>query len=134
TNYLTPTDYGVLAMLSLLPLLLPALVNLGLNNAVFRFYRKYELEVERKQLIGTAHLLVIYFSLGVVALCLLLSYPLNNLLTDNRATRTDFSLALISAWFVAVGTIPLVVLKQQRKVVSIAIRSLIGLVVNVLVT
>lgn len=134
THYLSPNDYGVLAMLSLLPLLFPTLVNLGLNNAVFRFYRKCTTETERLQLIGTAHLIVVVISTVVVGIMLLFSPILNEWLTDGEATQLTFILALCSAWCVTLGTIPLVVLKQQRKVISIAVRSLVGLLLNVLIT
>src|SRR6478752_7728651 len=75
TRYLSPHDYCVLAMLALIPLVFPALANLGLNNAVFRFYRQQETERDRQELIGTAHILVVLFSTFLLILCIIFLQP-----------------------------------------------------------
>jgi O-antigen/teichoic acid export membrane protein len=134
TYYLTPKDYGVLAMLSLIIIVIPPFVNLGLNNAVFRFYNECKAETEKLQLIGTSHLLVCLFSSLCLAVLVLFSGPLCLWLIDSTAHVLSFNLTVLCAWFTSMSTIPLVVLKQQRKVKQIAMRSFLGLCVNVLTT
>jgi O-antigen/teichoic acid export membrane protein len=134
TSYLSPADYGVLAMLSLIPLILPPVVNLGLNNAVFRYYSQCKTSDERDTLIGTAHVLTLAASSIVFASLALFSKPLSYELTDSNHYTLAFNLTLLSAWFTAISTIPMVVLKQQRKVKQVALRSLMSLLLNVAMT
>lgn len=134
TSYFSPTDYGVLAMLSLIPLVLPPIVNLGLNNAVFRYYSQCKTSDERDTLVGTAHVLIVVTSSIVFSLLALFSSPLSKELTDSNQYLLSFNLTLLSAWFTTISTIPMVVLKQQRKVKQIAFRSLLSLLLNVVTT
>ena len=54
TRILSPSDYGVIAILSTLGPILVLVLNLGLGSAMFLAYFRAEGENEKKKVVGTA--------------------------------------------------------------------------------
>ena len=75
TRYLTPSDYGILAMLALIATPLTMLLGLRLNTAVMRFLFDYEGE-ERKVYLGTIFLFLLVYSLPICLSLIFLGQPL----------------------------------------------------------
>ena len=64
TRYLTPADYGVMALVNATMGIIGIVVSVGINNAMSRFYFDFEAEEDKKTVISTVYTIVI--SVGVV--------------------------------------------------------------------
>ena len=53
TQYLTPSDYGIIALLHISMTLVIAIFGLGLSTAIFRSYYDYDGAEERKMVVST---------------------------------------------------------------------------------
>ena len=70
TRFMTPTDYGILAMLGVIAQPLGIIFSLQLNTAVLRFFFQYEGD-DRKNYLGTIFLFFTIYALPI-SLCLIL--------------------------------------------------------------
>jgi len=68
THYLTPADYGIMAVTGTLTAILGILYPLGLSGAVTRFYYRAQNEEERRQNNGIIWIGMILFALGITVL------------------------------------------------------------------
>ena len=75
TRYLTPSEYGILAMLAALAAPLAILLSLQLNTAVLRFFFQYEGN-ERRGYLGTIWLFLLIYSLPIGLGLILFGQPL----------------------------------------------------------
>lgn len=116
TAYLSPADYGVLALLMVLGQALSILMMLNMNTGVLRFYYDYQGE-EKKRFLGTIAVGSFFFS-GVICIALLLA--------GSQLTRIIFKSEAITFWplvsseiltvFLGIAAIvPAAVLKNERK-------------------
>jgi len=55
TRNLTPADYGVIELLSMIIDLVGLLLSLRIGQSIYRYYFKYEDEAERKQVLFSAY-------------------------------------------------------------------------------
>jgi O-antigen/teichoic acid export membrane protein len=67
TQFLTPNDYGVLAMSFVITAFFSSLASLGMNSAVFRYFR--EETINQDKLISTAFVTVFISSTILLLLC-----------------------------------------------------------------
>src|SRR5688572_5135404 len=80
TRYLTPADYGVLALVAMLDQLLFIVMNMGQSTALFRTYFARENPADRQAVLTTSLWLILMTALPVGILALVLSEPLALLL------------------------------------------------------
>ena len=133
TSYLTPEDYGVLAMLAILTAVYTPLSVLGLRAGVFRFSSHAKSERAQRRVISTAYVgILMSSSIGLVVL-LALSPLLSPLLIDSAPLYLT-NLTLISAWLISINQVPFAILRLQRKVKTVALISMVHLVVSIGVT
>ena len=66
TRYLTPADYGILAVIVIVSTIIEALLSLGLASAIIRFYYQITDEEERKRFYGAMWTFLIIIPLGVL--------------------------------------------------------------------
>lgn len=76
TRFLTPADYGVIELLSLVVDLVSILVGIRIGEAIFRFYAKYENIDKKKEVISTSLILVFALSLLGMGFILIAHRPL----------------------------------------------------------
>ena len=69
THYLTPADYGVLEILTLVSVILSMILSVRLESAVVRFYFEYNDTEDRNSLISTVLIFVC-----AIAICLSVLY------------------------------------------------------------
>jgi O-antigen/teichoic acid export membrane protein len=117
TVFMTPTDYGVLAMLAAVGQVLSLVMWLNMNTGVLRFYHDYQDE-ERRRFLGTVAVGSLVFS-GLVCVGLIMG--------GDYLTRAVFKSDAIAFWpmvaaqiaIVFFGTaiiVPAAILKNERKV------------------
>ena len=77
TRYLTPNDYGIMALVNATMEIIGMVVGLGINNAMSRFYFDFDTEEEKKKVISTVYIIgvligivffpVFYFCAGIIS-------------------------------------------------------------------
>ncbi|SFB99633.1 Membrane protein involved in the export of O-antigen and teichoic acid [Flexibacter flexilis DSM 6793] len=130
TGYLSPSDYGILAMTTLYSSLFTPVVNMGLTSAVFRFMTYTETDEERKQIISTGHIAVISLALMGLALSLLFLPHINAILLNKDIPTSYLSIAVFTAFFSAIDAMPLAILRIERKAKKVATISLVNLMLS----
>lgn len=68
TRYLSPADYGILSYTNTVYSFLLVFSTLSLNSYVLRYYFVHTEDKERKDLIGTIHLTIVFFNLVLIGL------------------------------------------------------------------
>ena len=63
TQYLTPRDYGILALVIFIPQFFTPISSMGITNAIFRRYNFHNEEEKRKSSLFTANLSILITSL-----------------------------------------------------------------------
>ena len=115
TRYLTPEDYGVLALVGMFGEVLFILTNMGQNSAVFRTYFLHENPQERETVITTALwiVLVLSFPIGLVALAL--SKPLSTFLIGTPDYMVWVMIGVGGVIFKTLLRMPLAILRAREE-------------------
>lgn len=130
TGYLSPTDYGILAMTTLYSTLFTPLVNMGLTAAVFRFITYTETDQERKRIISTGHIAVICLALVGLCFSLLFLPQINTVLLNKNVSTSYLSISVFTAFFSSIDAMPLAILRIERKAKKVATISLANLILS----
>jgi O-antigen/teichoic acid export membrane protein len=115
TRYLTPADYGVLALVGMLDQLLFIVMNMGQSHAVFRTYFSHENASDRETVLATSLWLNFTLSLPVGLLALLLSAPLGRLLTGSPDYTVWVMIGIGAVAFKSLGRLPFAVLRAREQ-------------------
>jgi O-antigen/teichoic acid export membrane protein len=115
THYLTPADYGVLELISMVIDFVAIVFGLRVADAVFRFYAKYESDRDKNEVITTSMGLILVLNLVGVALIWGTAGPLSQVVFGGPGQARLlmlFSLTLVTQSTVS---IPMVFLKARQK-------------------
>jgi len=134
TEYLSPADYFVIAMLTVVTTVFTPLANLGMINAVFRRFNLDKSPENRSEVFSTALVSVLVCAVGWVIAGWFLAAPISTVLTGNADVAHLVQLSLISAAFTTVGTVPVAILRADRRVKAIALFNLSKLLITVACT
>ena len=135
TRYLTPVDYGVLALVGMLDQILFIVMNMGQSTAVFRRYFQHEDPAGRDAVLTTSLWLCVMVSLPVGLLGLALSQPLAALLTGAPGYTGWVVIGILAVVFKTLLRQPFAVLRAREEsrrysVYSFA-RTAVGLVLAI---
>lgn len=133
TAYLTPYDYGVLAMLAIVTALFLPIFGAGLPPGVFRFTSRAKSKRSRRRIVSTAFWAVLGSATAGLVLLLAISPWFSAILVDD-APVLYLAVTLISAWLTCLSEIPLVIFRLERKVIRVAAVSFVSLFATTLVT
>ena len=113
TEYLTPSDYGILDTLNAVALLLPFFISLYLDSAFGRFFHDYKHDREKlKQLFSTLFIFISVFgSLAVIVILISSRFWVTDLLSIPLYPYVF--LAFIPPLFYQLGNLGLVFLRQS---------------------
>jgi O-antigen/teichoic acid export membrane protein len=115
TRYLTPADYGVLALVGVLDQILFILMNMGQSNALFRTYFAHDNPEDRNTVLTTSLWLIVLAVLPIGLLALLLSQPLAWLLTGDTGYAPWVMLGVGAVAFKTLGRLPFAVMRAREK-------------------
>ena len=113
TRYLTPADYGVLALVGMLDQMLFILMNMGQSTALFRTYFGHENPEDRNTVLTTSLWLIVLAVLPIGLLALLLSQPLAWLLTGDSGYAPWVMLGVGGVAFKTLGRLPFAVMRAR---------------------
>ncbi len=130
TRYLTPSDYGILELVSLTIDIVGMLAVLGINSAITRFYYEYKEQNERDEVITTA--LISTFALAMIPTTILILNAnwLSTLVFDKPDYAYYFQLLLLSNFLDLILMIPMTVLTIRERSKTYVVFSMIRLAVS----
>jgi len=118
TRFLTPSDYGIVAVTSALSSMLVILLDMGFRGAVVRHYYKYaHSPQEVRRYLGTVFIFFLLASIPSVTALTLLGEPLFQILFKNIPFRLYVQLTLWTALFTASGGILLSLYRAREQAV-----------------
>ncbi len=132
TRYLSPSDYGVTAMLSLLTQVFVPIARLGITNAIFR---RYNLETDSKakeRVLSTGLVSVLLSGTLLIIVCLLFSSPITFALFSSSEYLDLVQITIISAGLSVFTDAPSVTLRANRKVGLVSILNLTRITIAIL--
>ncbi len=115
TRYLTPSDYGILELLSMMLDFVGIILGMRIGEAIFRFYSTTSDELEKKQIISSSLILAMTLNaLGVIIL-LSLSQPLAAIMFGDAALHNYVALFSFVLLLQALSETCLIVLMAEQK-------------------
>lgn len=115
TRYLTPVDYGVLALVAMLDQLLFIVMNMGQSTALFRTYFNHDNPSDRQTVLTTSLWLILMAALPVGLLALVLSEPLAVLLTGSGGYVVWVAIGIGAVTFKTLLRLPFAVLRANEE-------------------
>jgi len=131
TNYLTPKDYGIAALVETTVSLIGVLASMGISFAVARFYSEMDGEKGKNLIISTSYILVGLMCLVGIPALWLVSVPLSELVFQTSVYGTYFMLssaALFVGLSVEVGTTYIVLKARSSIYVFVSLANTIMLI------
>ena len=133
TKFLEPSDYGVLALLSILIMVISTLATCGLTNGISRYFYYLEHENTTKaEVIWSPMAFVFILSTILVAGLVFFSERLSILLFDNPAFAHLVNLTLFNVLILNISSISRTILIVEEKVWQINCVNIIGVIVGVI--
>ena len=115
TRYLTPADYGVVELLSMLLDFTAIIFSARVGQAVFRYYCTAHSEIEKKRTIASALLLsTLLNGLGTIVV-ILLSGPLAIAVFSDVTYKEFIALFAITMFLAPMVSIPLIYVRAEQK-------------------
>jgi len=114
TRNLTPSDYGILELLTMTVDIVAVVVGVGISNGIFKFYYDYDTKADKNVVISTAFMLVILLYSIATIICILNSNYFAALLFDGRYSLA-VSLVFGAMFFQICIQIPMVYLRARQR-------------------
>ena len=132
TRYLDPSEYGVLALLGILTLVVSTLTLCGLTNGISRyFYYTDEENTTKSEVIWSPIFFVLLFTSFIVAALVFFAEPLSNLLFDTGAYRYLVVLTLVNILISNISSICRSVLIFEERVWATNTVNIVGVLVGI---
>lgn len=129
TSYLTPSDYGVLELLSTTIELIGTIAGVGIVSGVFKFHAQFDDPTDKREVVSTAALAITGLTAVASSLGVMVAEPLNALVfPDGESLPLYFRLVFITHLFRQAELVPLLLLRVRRQPVLFVTMSLLKLV------
>lgn len=115
TRCLTPADYGIIELLSMIIDLSGILLGLRMGEAIFRFYTQYDSQDEKNEVISTSLILLGILNLAGVSILMLGSGLVSSLVFGSGEYAYFVSLFAFTLLFNSFIEIPLLFVRAQQK-------------------
>ncbi|RJP80700.1 MAG: hypothetical protein C4522_07385 [Desulfobacteraceae bacterium] len=130
TIYLTPKDFGILSMTSIVISLFVPIANLGMSNAIFRRFNLCKDEKEKWAVFDTGLLSVLIGAGIFCVLCLFFIDPITNLFVKELSYSEIFVITVLTAALTTIAQVPAVVLRALRRVKLIALINIVSVLLT----
>ncbi len=131
TRYLTPEDYGILAMAVISGALFNAIANLGMTNAIFRYYNLCKDNSEKKEVISAGLIGVTASSVLLAIAVWFASEPISNLFFRNMGSTRILAFVVATAVINTVNETPIAILRADRRVKTISFINILTILVSI---
>lgn len=131
TRYLTPSDYGILAILSATTSVLSIIFAMGLGSALFMSYFNYDDRKDRKKVVGTALVFLTVISLFFSLLLVALSGRFSLLFFGSARYTFYFQVIFLTIFFDTAIIVPMAVFRAREESKKYAVISLFRLLIGI---
>ena len=132
TRYLTPEDFGIISMVSLIITILALIYNPGLMSATMRLFHTLKSVEDQKILIGSAHRFFLFVPIIPIIIGLIFGENIFSILFKDFNFYPYGLLALLIAFFIQPGrmwtTLMTLLYKVEKTAILTAISVILGLV------
>ncbi len=128
TRFLSPTDYGILEIVTLTTQIIALVASAGVTQGIVRFYFEYESEKDKNEVMSTSIIAFSIVSLIVLIPVLCFSSSLAELLLDSSDQRNLFMVSIGTIWFASlsqIGFYYLRILKQSSRFMIYSVAKLV---------
>lgn len=115
TRCLTPADYGVIELLSMIIDFFAIFLGLRIGEAIFRFYTQYEDKREKNEVISTALIMVGLLNIAGIMLIIIGAGPLSKVVFGSGEYVRYVVLFAFTLLFQSFIEIPLLFIRAQQK-------------------
>jgi O-antigen/teichoic acid export membrane protein len=115
SRYLTPEDYGVLALVTMFAQVLYTFMNMGQSSALFRTYFRHDDAESRQTVITTSLWLILVLSFPIGLLALILSKPLSSLLAGTPEYAVWVALGIGGVAFKTLLRLPQAIMRAREE-------------------
>ncbi|WP_404405192.1 lipopolysaccharide biosynthesis protein [Jeotgalibacillus malaysiensis] len=116
TNYLSPSEYGVMTTVQTLVGMLQLFLLLSLHGAVTRFYYDFlDNPQKQKEYLGSIYIFTLIFSLVLSVILILFKESIGSLLFQNIPVDPYYYYLIGIAWVSALSTLPMALFRAQEK-------------------
>lgn len=129
TNYMSPSEYGIVSSMNVLSAVFAILFTLGINNSIFRLYYDYETEEKQKTFLGTISISLFIISLVVLIVLYLFSGFVEKIY-ESIAFYPYYSFAILTSFFSIFSIIPNTYLQIKERAGLFVILSIIQFLIN----
>lgn len=130
TRYLTPSDYGVLELLSMTIDVIGMIAGVGIGAAVFKFYSDAEDKPAKDRVISTAGVSTAVLAALTAALGFLFAPVLTRLVIGPDADPLYLRIFFLTYFFQNCEHVPMMLLRARQQAVTVVTRNVARLVLN----
>lgn len=130
THYLSPADYGVLELLTLIIDFVSLIFGMGLADAIFRYYAKYEKEKDKNEVVSTSLLIVLFMNIIGVFFIFSVSEPLSHFVFGSKNYTNLIILYSITLLTQSLISVPMVFFRAKQRPFIYLASSLIKLIMQ----
>lgn len=116
TRELTPSEFGVMALLTTVMSMSATLFQLALDGALLRSYFDYDTEQERQTVFGTAFLLVLSSVTVAISLAFVLDSWLSEVIFETQGYAPHLLVVIATAGVTILSGLPLILYRARRLV------------------
>lgn len=114
THYLSPAEYGVLAMLSIMTELTAIVLGVGMSQALLRYWTKYEEPAEKRRVAATAVGTILLLGAVGIAAAVALSPYLSLVALGGREFSFALQLMFVATFFEMALLLPMDLMRAQE--------------------
>lgn len=130
TTALTPTEYGVLGLITLTIQIGVMIYTLNISSGLFRSFYDYDTPQEQKVVVSTAFFITGISGLIFLVVGLIFADQLSYWLFETSQYRIYFTLAILTGFFSLFDGLMFTILRAQRKATQYTILQLTFLILN----
>lgn len=130
TNFLTPSDYGTLELLSMTTDVVAILAGVGIARAVLRLYYEYDTRPEQNMVVSTALISGLVAFVAVFGLLMLRSDFVSRVVFGTDESAYYFDIIFLTMMLLSAVEIPLVYLRAQQRSLYFVLINLVKLIIQ----
>ncbi|MFQ6060701.1 MAG: oligosaccharide flippase family protein [Thermoplasmata archaeon] len=124
TRYLSPSEYGTLALILIMVSVLSIFLNLGMSSALFKFFFETDDRRKRTRIVSTVFFFLVLSSTVLVLVSVKFADSISRLLFRSYDYGSLLTIAFITALMDALTNIPLALLRAYQKPIQFTFFSL----------
>jgi len=129
TRFFSPSDYGVMELVTLTTQIISIIASAGIANAIGRFYFQYEDSVNRNEVLSTSIIAFSLLSLIIIGPLCLMGSQLSLLLFGTVSFSSFFFISILSIWTSSLSAIGFLYMRIRKQSLRFLLFSLLKLII-----